>query len=238
MSTSLLRRPGPVMLTALLALAQVLGGSGCGVGAPETPVPNTDSRIDRLDQLEATTVPELRAQLTNIAQQVQELKDEAALRGIMDCYGQGHDTIFFHLGTGQSEALKLLKECFADDVKSDIYLFDGKTPAASLTTLEQLVGFIETNAMNSNYRSARNTPGDVRVQRTGANSARILSSTSAPHYLRAMTYPAPQAAIDLITARYANEVVKDADGKWRTHSFTLILDELWRGSGSYPMARQ
>lgn len=178
------------------------------------------------------------AQRTDLEGRLQTVEDNAAIRGVIDCYGHGHDTIFFHLGGDQREALGILRHCFTDDVATQIVFFDGTQPAVKLSSLAELVGFVEQFAISSHYRSARNTPGDVQISRTGPDRARILSSTVAPHYLRKVgDDPATPVSVDLISARYVNDVVRGRDGVWRTQAFTLSLDELWRATGAYPLPR-
>lgn len=178
------------------------------------------------------------ARRDNDTDRLQNLEDRAAIRSVVDCYGHGHDTIFFHLGEDQREALQILRNCFADDVTTKIVFFDAAQPAVTLTSLSQLVGFIEHFAIVNNYRSARNVPGDVQISRTGPGRARVLSATAAPHFIRkADADAASPASIDLITARYIHDVVRGRDGVWRTQSFTLVIDELWHGTGLYPLPR-
>jgi hypothetical protein len=178
---------------------------------------------------------ELRAQVEDLAVRAQVLEDRAAIREAADCYGRGHDEIFRHLQGDQRAALAILRNCHVDDVATDIFFFTEATPMAQLTSLAQLVGFIEQFAVNSKYTSARNVPGDIQIDLTGPDTAVMLSSTSAPHFIQS---PAAgvQPTLDLVSAHYRDQLARGADGTWRTTKKALIIDQIWRGSGAYPFA--
>jgi hypothetical protein len=179
--------------------------------------------------------PSVVAQLEDLAVRAQVLEDREAIRGVAACYGRGHDEIFRHLQGDQSASLAILRGCFTDDVASDVFFFNEHTPAAKLTSLAQLVGFIEQFAVNTHYTGARNIVGDIGITFTGPDTAVMVSATATPHFIQA-TGPDAQPTVDVVSARYIDEVVRGADGVWRTRSKKLILDQFWRGTGSYPFA--
>jgi hypothetical protein len=183
----------------------------------------------------STVDSELRAQLEDLAVRTQVLEDREAIRAVAECYGRGHDEIFRHLQGDQRASLAILRGCFTDDVATDVFFFTEEAPMARLASLEQLVGFIEQFAVTTKYTGARNVVGDIGITFTGPDTAVMVSATSAPHFIQAPG-PGAQPTLDLVSARYRDEVVRGADGVWRTRKKALILDQFWRGTGSYPFA--
>lgn len=166
------------------------------------------------------------------SRRVQRLIDINAIKDTAACYGQGHDAIFDDLGGTQRDALAILRECFAEDVRSEVVFFGVTTDR--LDNLEQLVEFIEDFAIATNYTSARNIVGDVRVRFTGPHSAIMTSATATPHFITGDGTAAP--TMDLVTARYVDRLERRR-GHWRVVQKTLIIDEIWRGVGVYPFAQ-
>lgn len=180
--------------------------------------------------------PAVLAQIEDLAVRTQVLEDREAIRSVAECYGRGHDEIFRHLRGDQSPSLAILRRCFTDDVQTDVFFFTETAPMAQLTSLAQLVGFIEQFAIDTSYTSARNIVGDIGIEFTGPDTAVMVSATSTPHFIQPPG-PGVQPTVDLVSARYRDEVVRGADGVWRTRKKALILDQFWRGSGSYPFAQ-
>jgi hypothetical protein len=176
-----------------------------------------------------------------LAAKVQQLADLDAIRAVPACYGLGHDLIFRHLGGDHRDALEALRRCHRDALITNVYLFDETRPAAHLTSLAGLIGFIENFALQQGYSSARNVPGNVRVEVLGPSSARVLSSTAAPHFLtHGASTGAPggtdRPTLDLVSARYVDLVQRDPDGVWRVVQTDLFIEQIWRGEGAYPFA--
>jgi hypothetical protein len=162
---------------------------------------------------------------------VQTLEDTEAIRALPACYGYGHDLIYRHLNGDHSDAIEALRRCFYDDVATSVFLFDENTPSTHLQGIDGIIRFVEGFALDTGYSSARNVPGNVQIEFTGPSSARVLSSTVAPHFL---TNGPSSPAADFIEARYVQNAVKRADGAWRTVSFDLVVQQIWRGVGAYP----
>jgi hypothetical protein len=163
---------------------------------------------------------------------VQRLTDLKDIQGIPSCYGYGHDLIFRHLGGDHSDAIEALRRCYADDIVTNVYLFDETQVNTQLHSIGELISFVETFAQQQGYSSARNVPGNVQVELTGPSTARVQSSTVAPHFLTAA-----RPATDFVEARYVHNVARGADGVWRAAEFDLVVQQIWRGAGIYPFAR-
>jgi hypothetical protein len=175
--------------------------------------------------------------LATLTAKVQQLSDLDAIRSVPGCYGLGHDLIFRHLGGNHRDAIEALRRCHTDDLITNVYLFDETRPAARLTSLTGLIGFIENFALQQGYSSARNVPGNLRVERTGPSSARVFSSTVAPHFLtNGPPGGSDRPTIDLVSARYVDLVQRGQDGVWRAVQRDLFIEQIWRGEGSYPFA--
>lgn len=114
-----------------------------------------------------------------------------------------------------------------------VFLFDETTAATTLHSIRDLVAFVESFARDQGYSSARNVPGNVQVDFTGPATARVQSSTVAPHFL---TLGSKSPAADFVEARYVNDVVRGRDGVWRAVAFDLVVQQIWRGAGVYPFA--
>ena len=170
-----------------------------------------------------------------VAARVQQLEDLEAVRAIPACYGYGHDLIFKHLGGDQAEALNALRRCHVNALTTNVFLFNETTATTTLHSIRDLIGFVESFAIDQGYSSARNVPGNVQVEFTGPASARVQSSTVAPHFL---TIGPKSPATDFVEARYVNNVVRGNDGVWRTVEFDLVVQQIWRGVGTYPFSRQ
>lgn len=169
--------------------------------------------------------------------ELQAMLDREHIRGLLDCYGTGHDLIFAELGGAHSAALSELRQCHTEDLITNVYLFDTTTPVARLENLEAFVGFVDEFARMNGYSSARNVPGNIRIHITSATSARVTSSTSAPHFLTdGAAGGEDRGTIDVVSARYADTVVRQPDGTWRTVERDLIVEQIWRGEGGYPFA--
>src|SRR5262249_370079 len=141
----------------------------------------------------------------SVAARLQRIEDLEAIRAIPGCYGIGHDLIYKHLGGDQTEAADALQRCHVDALTTRVFLFDEATPATTLHSIRALIAFIESFAKDQGYTGARNVPGNVRVDFTGPTTARVLSSTVAPHFL---TLGPNSPATDLIEARYVSDVVR------------------------------
>ena len=169
-----------------------------------------------------------------VAERLRRIEDLEAVRAIPGCYGYGHDLIFEHLGGDQSEAVEALQRCHVSGLTTRVYLFDETTPATTLHSIRDLIAFVESFAKDQGYSSARNVPGNVQVEFSGPATARIQSSTVAPHFL---TLGSKSPAADLVEARYVGDVVRGSDGVWRVVEFELVVQQIWRGVGGYPFAR-
>jgi hypothetical protein len=172
---------------------------------------------------------------SGVSARIQQLEDLEAVRAIPACYGYGHDLIFKHLGGDQTEALNALRRCHVNALTTNIFLFNETTATTSLHSIPELIGFVESFAKEQGYSSARNVPGNVQVEFTGPATARVQSSTVAPHFL---TIGPKSPATDFVEARYVNNVVRGNDGVWRTVEFDLVVQQIWRGVGAYPFAQQ
>lgn len=170
-----------------------------------------------------------------VASRIQQIEDLEAVRAIPACYGYGHDLIFKHLGGDQIEAIDALRRCHVNALTTHVFLFDETTATTTLHSIRDLITFVESFAKDQGYSSARNVPGNVQVEFTGAATARVLSSTVAPHFLNL----GPKSpATDFVEARYVNNVVRESDGVWRTVEFELVVQQIWRSVGTYPFAQQ
>jgi hypothetical protein len=170
-----------------------------------------------------------------VSARIQQLEDLEAVRAIPACYGYGHDLIFKHLGGDQTEALDALRRCHVNALTTNVFLFNETAAATTLRSIRDLIGFVESFAKDQGYSSARNVPGNVQVEFTGPATARVRSSTVAPHFL---TIGPKSPATDFVEARYVNNVVRGSDGVWRTVEFDLVVQQIWRGAGVYPFAQQ
>jgi len=173
--------------------------------------------------------------MAGVAARIQQLEDLEAVRAVPACYGYGHDLIYKHLGGDQTDAISALRRCHVNALTTNVFLFDETTATTTLHSIHDLVGFIESFAKDQGYSSARNVPGNVQVEFTGPATARVQSSTVAPHFL---TIGPKSPATDFIQARYVNNVVRGNDGVWRTVNFDLVVQQIWRGVGTYPFAQQ
>ena len=169
-----------------------------------------------------------------VAARLQRIEDLEAVRAIPACYGYGHDLIFKHLGGDQTEATDALQRCHVNALTTRVFLFDETTPATTLHSIGDLIAFVESFAKDQGYSSARNVPGNVQVAFTGPTTARVQSSTVAPHFL---TLGPKSPATDFVEARYVSDVVRGDDGVWRVVEFDLVVQQIWRGVGGYPFAR-
>ena len=169
-----------------------------------------------------------------VSARLQRIEDLEAVRAIPACYGYGHDLIFKHLGADQTEAIAALQRCHVNALTTHVFLFDERTAATTLHSIRDLVAFIESFAKDQGYSSARNVPGNVQVELTGPTTARVQSSTVAPHFL---TLGSKSPATDLVEARYVSDVVRGSDGVWRAVEFDLVVQQIWRGVGVYPFAQ-
>src|SRR5215510_12741358 len=169
-----------------------------------------------------------------VAARVQQFEDREAVRAIPACYGYGHDLIFKHLGGQQTEAINALRRCHVNTLTTNVFLFDETTPATTLHSTRDLIAFVESFAKDQGYSSARNVPGNVQAEFTGPATARVLSSTVAPHFL---TVGPKSPATDFVEARYVSNVVRGNDDVWRAVEFDLVVQQIWRGAGAYPFAK-
>jgi hypothetical protein len=170
-----------------------------------------------------------------VGARLQRVEDLEAVRAIPGCYGYGHDLIYKHLGGDQTEATDALRRCHVDGLTTHVFLFDETAATTTLHSIHDLIGFIESFAKDQGYSSARNVPGNVQVEFTGPATARVQSSTVAPHFL---TLGPKSPATDFIEARYVSDVARGNDGVWRVVEFDLVVQQIWRGVGVYPFAQQ
>jgi len=170
-----------------------------------------------------------------VAARLQQIEDLEAVRAIPECYGYGHDLIFKHLGSDQTEAINALRRCHVNALTTNVFLFDETTPTTTLHSIRDLIAFVESFAKDQGYSSARNVPGNVQVEFTGPATARVQSSTVAPHFL---TVGPKSPAADFVQARYVSNVVRGNDGVWRAVEFDLVVQQIWRGAGAYPFAQR
>ena len=171
----------------------------------------------------------------NVSARIRQLEDLEAVRAVPACYGYGHDLIFKHLGGDQTEAINALRRCHVNTLTTNVFLFNEATATTTLHSIRDLIGFVESFAKDQGYSSARNVPGNVQVEFTGPATARVQSSTVAPHFL---TIGPKSPATDFVEARYVNKVIRGNDGVWRTVEFDLVVQQIWRGVGTYPFAQQ
>ena len=129
------------------------------------------------------------------------------------------------------EAIAALQRCHVNALTTHVFLFDENTAVTTLHSIRDLVGFIESFASDQGYSSARNMPGNVQVEFTGPTTARVQSSTVAPHFL---TLGSKSPATDFVEAQYVSDVVRGSDGVWRAVDFDLVVQQIWRGAGVYP----
>jgi hypothetical protein len=169
-----------------------------------------------------------------VAARLQHIEDLEAVRAIPECYGYGHDLIFTHLGSDQTEAINALRRCHVNTLTTNVFLFDETTPTTTLHSIRDLIAFVESFAKDQGYSSARNVPGNVQVEFTGPATARVQSSTVAPHFL---TVGPRSPAADFVQARYMSNVIRGNDGVWRAVEFDLVVQQIWRGAGAYPFAQ-
>lgn len=211
------------MSTSLLAvIAAAL--TGCSTQDPEAPA-------------EATRESDLVSQRRQLEARVQRLSDLQELRGIIECYGMGHDLIYKDLGGAHREALDVLRRCHVDDLVTNVFLLDESKPAQRLESLTAFVGFVDSFAQQNGYTSARNVPGNVRIEFSDPATAKIWSSTEAPHFLtKAPPAASDRPTLDLVEARYVDTARRGRDGQWRTIERDLIVQQIWRGEGAYPFA--
>jgi hypothetical protein len=101
-------------------------------------------------------------------------------------------------------------------------------------SIRDLIAFVESFAKDQGYNGAPKVPGNVQVEFTGPTTARVQSSTVAPHFL---TLGPKSPATDFVEARYVSDVVRGDDGVWRAVDFDLVVQEIWRGVGVYPFAQ-
>lgn len=171
----------------------------------------------------------------SIAPRLQRIEDLEALRAIPGCYGYGHDLIYKHLGSDQTEAIDALQRCHVNALTTHVFLFDETNATTTLHSIRDLIGFIESFAKDQGYSGARNVPGNVQVEVTGPATARVQSSTVAPHFL---TLGPKSPTADFVQARYVSHVVRGSDGIWRVAEFDLVVQQIWRGVGAYPFSQQ
>jgi len=169
-----------------------------------------------------------------VAARLRRIEDLEAVRAVPACYGYGHDLIFKHLGGDQTEATDALQRCHVNALTTRVFLFDETTSTTTLHSIHDLIAFVESFAKDQGYSSARNVPGNVQVEFTGPTTARVRSSTVAPHFL---TLGPKSPATDFVEARYVSDVVRGDDGVWRVVEFELVVQQIWRGVGVYPFAQ-
>jgi len=172
---------------------------------------------------------------SGVSARIQQLEDLEAVRAIPACYGYGHDLIFKHLGGEQTEALNALRRCNVNALTTNVFLLSEASATTTLHSLPELIVFVESFARDQGYSSARNVPGNVQVEFTGPTTARVQSSTVAPHFL---TLGSKSPATDFVEARYVSNVVRWNDGVWRAVEFDLVVQQIWRGAGAYPFAQR
>lgn len=114
-----------------------------------------------------------------------------------------------------------------------MYLFDETKVNSQLHSIAELIKFVEDFARQQGYSSARNVPGNIQIEFTGPSSARVQSTTVAPHFL---ANGANKPGADFVEARFADNVVRGDDGVWRSVEFDLVVQQIWRGVGPYPFA--
>ncbi|HEX6941490.1 MAG TPA: hypothetical protein VF128_01115 [Gemmatimonadaceae bacterium] len=170
-----------------------------------------------------------------VAARLQRIEDLEAVRAIPACYGYGHDLIFKHLGGDQTEAAEALQRCHENALTTRVFFFDETRATTTLHSIRELIAFVESFARDQGYSSARNVPGNVQVGFTGPTTARVQSSTVAPHFL---TLGQRSPAADFVEARYVSNVARGDDGVWRVVEFDLVVQQIWRGVGVYPFAHQ
>ena len=170
-----------------------------------------------------------------VAARLQRIEDLEAVRAIPACYGYGHDLIFKHLGADQTEAAEALQRCHENALTTRVFFFDETRATTTLHSIRELIAFVESFARDQGYSSARNVPGNVQVGFTGPTTARVQSSTVAPHFL---TLGQRSPAADFVEARYVSNVARGDDGVWRVVEFDLVVQQIWRGVGVYPFAHQ
>lgn len=202
-----------------------------GLGLCGVLLTGCDNEPDEGDAEDTTTfetgwreVEELEEELL-LQQTKQELRELAA------CYGVGHDLLFLDLGGPQTASLEVLRQCFSDDVHTDVIFFGGEPTA--LDGLPGLVSFVETFALDSGYHTARNTPGNVGVELLSDEDAIVTSSGATPHFSLAS---AESPFVDWITAKYTHVAHLEDDG-WKTTTFTIEIEEVAHVGIAYPLGQ-
>jgi SnoaL-like domain len=226
----MLQQSKSAQMFAALAVCAVVLASGCAGEA--------GAEIDPSSEQASGAPVDGPGELDDLAARTRALEDREAIRDAAACYGQGHDEIFRHLGADQSEALAILRECHTDDLATKVFFFDQSSPTDELASLEELIRFIEQFAIDTGYTGARNVVGDIRIDFTGPDSAVMTSATQAPHFIQGAADPAGAPTLDVVSARYVDELERGEDGTWRSRKKSLIIDQIWRGIGFYPFAAQ
>lgn len=205
-------------ILACLSLSALLG-AGCDVEGPDIGVRSAHAASHG----------------SGLSARVAALEDRQAITDVAACYGRGHDAIFDDLGGAEEQALAILSTCFTDDVHTTVYFFDEGTPVAELDGLDALVGFVAQFAIESGYTHARNNVGNVVIELDGDGLATMHSSTVTPHFIAPSEEGGVELGVDLVSARYVDQLERGSDGIWRTYEKVLILDALWRAEGLYPL---
>jgi hypothetical protein len=235
-STTLRRHAARILITLTIATAALACAEHASPELEDTYGLEEELALDT--ELSTSTHDRLQ-RLEQMVQSFRRTQDREAIEAVASCYGRAQDAIFLHWQdreAGRLEALDILRTCFTEDVEVSLFFFDGPEPAVTTSSLEAWVDFVSSFATSGDYTSARHLIGNVHVELTGPDTARMTSSSITPHYIRGTTDPTGQPTVDLVIGNYVDELVRE-DGVWRTHRKLVVADEYWRGLGFYPLGQ-
>lgn len=167
------------------------------------------------------------------------LRDEESVRSLAYCYGRGLDELSIHhadRAKGRKLATDMFQSCFDPAITIEVFALGGTTPLRRTDGVAAWVGFADEFFATNRYTSTRHLMSNFSVEFTGANSARLISYASIPHFISSAAKEPKDAgaSVEYMIARYVDEAVRQSDGRWRTTKKTVYLEEIWRGIGFFP----
>lgn len=223
------------------AFALIVGLSACALmgACTESATASAESAAFTLVGEQVTASGDLRARVRRVERAVRRAEDREAIETVAACYGRAQDVLFLNWQdreAGRLEALDIFRTCFTEDVEITLFFLNSPEPASQTFSLSAWVDFVVGFAEDGDYTSARHLIGNVLVESIDGNTARMVSESLTPHFIRHTgTDPAPTA--DFITGNYVDELVRGPDGVWRTYKKIIVADEYWRGQGVYPIGQ-